>query len=59
MTHVIVVNSEEQYSVWPKAKELPAGWIPTEYSGTRQECLDRIAVVWTDLRPRTPDGGGT
>ncbi|HEV3199344.1 MAG TPA: MbtH family protein [Bryobacteraceae bacterium] len=46
-----VVNHEEQYSIWPVDRELPAGWNDTGTQGTRQECLDYIAKVWTDMRP--------
>ena len=48
-----VVNDEEQYSIWPVLRELPAGWRDTGTSGTRQECLDYIERVWTDMRPRS------
>lgn len=49
--HIVVVNDEEQYSVWWEDQEPPAGWRPTGFRGTRQECLDEIARVWTDMRP--------
>jgi MbtH protein len=49
----VVLNSEAQYSVWPVGAECPAGWFLEGTSGSRQECLDHIAVVWTDLRPRS------
>ncbi|MEU5093679.1 MbtH family protein [Streptomyces sp. NPDC020996] len=49
--HQVVLNHEEQYSVWPAHREPPPGWRPEGFTGTRQECLDRIAEVWTDLRP--------
>ncbi|WP_433496526.1 MbtH family protein [Sphaerimonospora sp. CA-214678] len=53
----VVVNDEEQYSIWWEGREIPAGWTPTGFSGTRQECLDHIAEVWTDMRPRSVRGG--
>jgi len=49
----VVVNDEEQYSVWPQAQALPAGWREADCRGTREECLDHIERVWTDLRPRS------
>ncbi|GAB3799202.1 MbtH family protein [Micromonospora zhanjiangensis] len=49
----VVVNGEEQYSVWPDFRPVPPGWRTTGFTGARQECLDHIAVVWTDMRPRT------
>ena len=47
----VVVNHEEQYSVWPADVDPPAGWRAQDTTGTRQQCLDHIAVVWTDMRP--------
>ncbi|GAA3804728.1 MbtH family NRPS accessory protein [Sphaerisporangium flaviroseum] len=53
----VVVNGEEQYSLWPVDGETPAGWRPDGFEGTREECLAHIEEVWTDMRPlsaRTP-----
>jgi MbtH protein len=47
----VVVNHEEQYSIWPAYKEIPCGWKDTDKSGLMQECLDYITEVWTDMRP--------
>jgi len=47
----VVLNDEEQYSIWPADEERPAGWRAEGTTGTRQECLDHIDVVWTDMRP--------
>jgi MbtH protein len=47
----VVVNHEEQYSIWPVDRDLPAGWRAVGKSGSRQECLDYIKEVWTDMRP--------
>lgn len=47
----VVVNGEEQYSIWPLEREIPLGWREGGKSGTRQECLDYIEQVWTDMRP--------
>ena len=46
-----VVNTEEQHSVWPLGRELTAGWRATGFVGTREECLDHIERIWTDMRP--------
>jgi MbtH protein len=46
-----VVNHEEQYSIWPLDRELPPGWSDTGRSGSKQDCLDYINEVWTDMRP--------
>jgi uncharacterized protein YbdZ (MbtH family) len=46
-----VVNHEEQYSIWPADRENPLGWYDAGKTGTKQECLDYIKEVWTDMRP--------
>lgn len=48
---LVVRNDEEQYSVWPGGRSMPAGWEATGFEGSRDECLDHIEVVWTDIRP--------
>jgi MbtH protein len=47
----VVVNHEEQYSIWPADRENPLGWNDAGKSGTKQECLEYIKEVWTDMRP--------
>jgi MbtH protein len=47
----VVVNHEEQYSIWPADRDLPLGWRAVGFSGTKNECLDHIEAVWTDMRP--------
>jgi MbtH protein len=47
----VVVNEEEQYSIWFANRELPLGWRSCDKSGTKQECLEYIKTVWTDMRP--------
>jgi len=47
----VVVNHEEQYSIWPDYKELPLGWKDVGKSGVKSECLAYIKEVWTDMRP--------
>jgi MbtH protein len=49
----VVINDEEQYSVWLADREIPAGWRPAGPSGTRPDCLDYIDQVWTDMRPKS------
>jgi MbtH protein len=51
--YLVVVNHEEQYSIWPAHKDIPAGWTRTGPTGTREECLAHIKEVWTDMRPRS------
>jgi MbtH protein len=50
-TYTVVVNQEEQYSIWPSYKEIPVGWRAAGKEGTKDECLAYIAEVWTDMRP--------
>lgn len=50
-SYLVVLNDEEQYSIWFADRELPAGWREEGTSGTREECLDHIERVWTDMRP--------
>ncbi|MHC0066366.1 MbtH family protein [Nostoc sp. UIC 10890] len=47
----VVVNHEEQYSIWPSDRQNPAGWNDVGKNGLKQECLDYIKEVWTDMRP--------
>ncbi|MBS1790645.1 MAG: MbtH family protein [Acidobacteria bacterium] len=47
----VVVNHEEQYSIWPDHRELPLGWAYGGKTGTKAECLKYIEEVWTDMRP--------
>lgn len=49
--YAVVVNHEEQYSIWPVERDLPAGWQFEGTKGSKQKCLDRIEEVWTDMRP--------
>lgn len=47
----VVVNHEEQYSIWPMDRENPLGWRDGGKSGLKAECLAYIEEVWTDMRP--------
>jgi MbtH protein len=47
------LNDEEQYLIWPADRENPLGWYDEGTSGAREECLDHIEAVWTDMRPRS------
>lgn len=49
----VVVNQEEQYSIWLTHREIPLGWQEAGFEGKRQDCLDWIAKAWTDMRPRS------
>ena len=50
---LVVVNHEDQHSIWPAHRELPPGWQQVGSAGSRAECLRYVAEHWTDLRPRS------
>jgi MbtH protein len=50
-TYRVVVNDEEQYSIWRADRDLPLGWHDAGKEGTKEECLAHIETVWTDMRP--------
>lgn len=50
-TYKVVVNHEEQYSIWFADREAPAGWREIGKTGPKAECLAHIKDVWTDMRP--------
>ncbi len=47
----VVINHEEQYSIWYADREPPAGWKDAGFEGTKKQCLQYIEEVWTDMRP--------
>jgi MbtH protein len=49
----VVVNDEEQYSIWPAGREVPGGWRAVGVRGPKADCLRRIDELWTDMRPRS------
>ncbi|MDP9830201.1 MbtH family NRPS accessory protein [Kineosporia succinea] len=53
MTHLVVINPAGQYSVWPRARRLPAGWRSAGFDGSEAACLDHVDATWLDLRPVT------
>jgi MbtH protein len=52
-SYQVVVNDEQQYSIWPTALACPGGWHPVGVTGDEQTCLEHIEQTWTDMRPRT------
>jgi len=50
-TYKVVVNHEEQYSIWPADRDNPLGWRDAGKVGPKQECLEYVKEVWTDMRP--------
>ena len=49
----VVINHEEQYSIWPAERENPLGWFDAGKAGLKAECLAYIEEKWTDMRPRS------
>lgn len=49
--YLVVRNAEEQYSIWPAGRDVPAGWEADGTVGPKDACLAHIAEVWTDMRP--------
>jgi MbtH protein len=47
----VVVNDEDQYSIWPADRDIPLGWRPVGDAGPKAACLAYIKEVWTDMRP--------
>jgi len=47
----VVVNHEEQYSIWPMGRENAPGWKDVDTTGSKADCLKYIDDVWTDMRP--------
>ena len=52
-SYVVVVNDEDQYSIWPSSKPVPAGWSAVGDTRAREECLSDIQRTWVDMRPRS------
>ncbi|HVJ88920.1 MAG TPA: MbtH family NRPS accessory protein [Labilithrix sp.] len=51
VSYQVLVNDEEQYSIWPSGREIPKGWRGTGTVGSKAHCLETIGKVWTDMRP--------
>lgn len=50
---IVVVNDEDQYSIWPDRDQPPAGWRAEGFAGSKEDCLAHIEKVWVDMRPRS------
>ncbi|MBG0832644.1 MbtH family protein [Planomonospora sp. ID67723] len=51
--YTVVINHEEQYSIWPVQRAVPAGWSEVGRTGRKAECLAYIEEVWTDMRSKS------
>ena len=50
-SYTVVVNHEEQYSIWPTGRAIPKGWTEAGLSGSKAECLEFVREAWKDMRP--------
>jgi MbtH protein len=50
---LVLVNAEDQHSLWPSFAEVPAGWTVAYGEDSREACLEYVEANWTDLRPRS------
>jgi MbtH protein len=57
-TYVVLVNAENQHSLWPATIAVPAGWTVVHGEDSRQGCLDYVETNWTDLRPASLTAAG-
>ncbi|MET8131783.1 MULTISPECIES: MbtH family NRPS accessory protein [unclassified Streptomyces] len=55
--YAVVLNEEEQYSIWDVSLPIPGGWHAEGFSGGKEDCLAHIEEVWTDMRPRSVRAG--
>lgn len=49
--YTVVINHDEQYSIWFQSREIPKGWVEVGVRGKKKECLDYIDEVWKDITP--------
>ena len=52
-TFVVLVNDEDQHSLWPTFADVPGGWRTVFGAAARAECLAYVEENWTDMRPRS------
>jgi MbtH protein len=52
-TYLVLVNAENQHSLWPEFADVPAGWTVAFGPSSRQACLDHVEANWTDMRPKS------
>ncbi|MFE6058080.1 MbtH family protein [Streptomyces sp. NPDC056431] len=52
-SYLVLVNDEEQYSLWPASTAVPAGWRSVMGPAGRAACLDRVEASWLDMRPKS------
>ena len=50
-SYIVLMNHEEQYSLWLADRDIPKGWTAVRAPGSKEECLAYVGEVWTDMRP--------
>lgn len=50
--YIVLINDAGQYSLWPKEKQIPAGWRATGTEGTKSHCMEYVDSVWLDMKPK-------
>jgi MbtH protein len=48
---IVLINDEEQYSLWPMRRAIPSGWRAVGFEGSKEECVRYVDSAWTDMRP--------
>jgi MbtH protein len=51
--YIVLINHEEQYSIWPAGKKIPPGWEQVGPTGSEEECVAYVDEHWTDMRPKS------
>jgi MbtH protein len=52
-TYQVLINDEEQYSLWLADHDIPDGWRAVGKEGSKADCMAYVDEVWTDMRPRS------
>ncbi|MCM3216695.1 MbtH family NRPS accessory protein [Niallia taxi] len=53
LDYIVVINIEEQFSIWPSNRDIPIGWESVNFTGNKDECLNYIEEHWIDMRPKS------
>lgn len=53
LQYIVLINEEEQYSLWPAVREAPEGWTQVGPTGTKDECSAYVEENWTDMTPKS------
>lgn len=54
--YAVVQSEDGRYSIWPKVRPVPWGWMATGFEGQKEACLDHIETAWTDQAPTNQQG---